>query len=155
MIKNETLNIALPDGILDGPKKLTVIRLRWLVIITCAYLLLTTPTNFLSTTLLHVSVLLYIATDVCLYFVNDAAFNSSYFYSPIVVFDTLAITASLVMTHQVETDFYLAYFLVIILCAVWKDLRWSVTITALIALVYGYLLFSAVERATSSIFLRV
>ncbi|MGH7843857.1 MAG: hypothetical protein ACREQW_01615, partial [Candidatus Binatia bacterium] len=144
-----------PSGALDAPRKRTVISLRWLVIITCAYLLLSAPETLLDPNLLDGFVLVYITTGLALYCIPDKLFDSSYFYSPLVIFDTLAITFSLVITHQLATDFYLAYFLVIILCATWKDLRWSVGITALIALLYGYLLFLSVERLTPSIFLRV
>jgi len=144
-----------PSGILDAPKKLTVIRLRWLVITTCAYLLLSAPETLLSTNLVHGIVLLYIATGVALYFAKDAAFESSYFYTPLVIFDTLVITAALVIARQLETDFYLAYFLIIILCATWKDMRWSVGLTTLITVLYGYLLYNSVDRLSSSIFLRL
>ena len=155
MTPNPDSRIRDPSGILDAPRKRTVVSLRWLVIITCAYLLLSAPETLLSPNLVDGFVLVYIATGFALYFIPGALFDSSYFYSPLVIFDTLAITFSLVIAHQLETDFYLAYFLVIILCATWKDLRWSVSITALIALLYGYLLFHSVERFTSSIFLRV
>lgn len=155
MTPNPDSPIRDPSGILDAPRKTTVIWLRWLVIITCAYLLLSEPEALLDTNFVHALVLFYITTGFVLYLVPDALFDSSYFYSPLVIFDTVAITLSLVITHQIATDFYLAYFLVIILCATWKDLRWSVSVTALIALLYGYLLFHSVERLTASIFLRV
>jgi diguanylate cyclase (GGDEF)-like protein len=153
---DNSLSLILgPESILSAPKKITVLRLRWLVIITCAYMLLSVPDPLLDLNFVHGFVLLYLATDLALYFVKETLFESSYFYTPLVVFDTLTITASLVVTQQVETDFYLAYFLVIILCAVWKDLRWSVSVTGLIAVAYGYLLLTGVDRWTASIVLRV
>ncbi|HWP59645.1 MAG TPA: GGDEF domain-containing protein [Candidatus Acidoferrales bacterium] len=149
------LNPEWSTSILDAPKKTTVIALRWLVVITCAYLLLSAPETLLAENLVHGFVLLYIVTGLALYFVPERVFDSSYFYSPLVIFDTLAITFSLVVARQLETDFYLTYFVVIIICATWKDPRWSVSITALISLLYGYLLFYTVEAVTASMFLRV
>jgi diguanylate cyclase (GGDEF)-like protein len=144
-----------PKTILDSPRKITVIRLRWLVVIICAYLLLFSPDPLLKPIALHGVVLGYLLTGIVLYFLPDRLFDDSLFYSPMVIFDTLFITASLVITRQVATDFYLTYFLVIILCAVWKDLRWSVSVTTFIALLYGYFLLRDAQLSQSSIALRI
>jgi diguanylate cyclase (GGDEF)-like protein len=144
-----------PLAILDGPKKATVIRLRWLVIITCSYLLLFSDDSLLSTTALDALVLFYVLSGVSLYFVQQKLFDRPLFYSSLVVFDTLFITATLVITQQVETDFYLTYFLVIFLCAIWKDFRWSVAVTGLIACLYGYFLFRDGDIMVSGFALRI
>lgn len=144
-----------PGAILNAPKKMTVIRLRWLIIIVCSYLLLSSAENVIAPDIVQQLVLGYVLSGAVLYFFPKPLFEDPCFYSPLVVFDTLFITASLVITRQLQTEFYLAYFLIIILCAVWKDLRWSVGITTLIALLYGYLLFRYAETAEPGLTLRV
>lgn len=142
-------------GVFDVPKKITVIRLRWLVIIICAYLLLFSPGTWLSASSVQGFILLYVLTNAVLYFLDEKLFDSTYFYSPLVIFDTLFVTASLVMSGQVETDFYLAYFLIIILCTIWQDFRGVIVVTLLSTFLYGYFLFNASEIHDPSVYLRI
>lgn len=142
-------------GVLDVPKKITVIRLRWLVIIICSYLLLFSPEAWLSAGSVHGFILFYVLTNAVLYFLDESLFDSTYFYSPLVIFDTLFVTASLVMSGQVETDFYLAYFLIIILCTIWQDFRGVIVVTVLSTLLYGYFLFKASDIHDPSVYLRI
>src|SRR3990167_3901080 len=112
-------SIALPGtaGIFEVPKKITVLRLRWLVVIICSYLLITSQGTWLAPTSVHAFIFVYILSNIALYWVEEGLFDSSYFYSPLVIFDTIFVTASLVISGQVETDFYLVYFLIVILAA--------------------------------------
>ncbi|HEU4343545.1 MAG TPA: GGDEF domain-containing protein [Candidatus Binatia bacterium] len=142
------------SGVFDGPKKLTVVRLRWLVIIVCAYLLLCSDT-WLSNHWVHGLILCYLMTGVGCYLIDEKLFDYAPFYSGLVILDTLVITASLVISRQIESDFYLVYFLIIFLCAIWKDARCSVGVTAIIAVLYGSLLLIMDDGSDSSIFLRV
>ncbi|MBI2988526.1 MAG: GAF domain-containing protein [Deltaproteobacteria bacterium] len=150
-------SIALPGtaGLFDVPKKITVIRLRWLVVIICSYLLLSSEGTWLSPTSVHGFIFIYVLSNMVLYWVEDSLFDSSYFYSPLVVFDTLFVTASLVLSGQVETDFYLAYFLVVILCTIWQDFRGLLVVAVLATLLYGYFLFKTTQAHDPSIYLRI
>ena len=142
-------------GIFDVEKKTTVIRLRWLVVIICSYLLLSSQSSWLSLNAVHGLILFYLLTNAALYFVEERFFDSSYFYSPIVVFDTLFVTGSLVISGQVETDFYLAYFLIVILCSLWQDFRGLVVVGVLVTLLYGFFLFQTSQIREQSIYLRL
>lgn len=148
---------ALPGsaGVFEVPKKITVIRLRWLVVIISSYLLITSQGTWLSPTSLHSFIFIYVLSNMALYFVQESLFDYSYFYSPLVIFDTLFVTASLVMSGQVETDFYLAYFLIVILCTIWQDFRGLLVVAVLATLLYGYFLFKTTEAHDPSIYLRV
>ena len=149
--------IALPGaaGIFDVPKKITVIRLRWLVVIICSYLLISSEGTWISPSALHGFIFAYALSNVTLYFLNESLFDSSYFYSPLVVFDTIFVTASLVLSGQVETDFYLSYFLIVILCTIWQDFRGLMVVAILATLLYGYFLFKTTLAHDTSIYLRV
>ena len=106
------------SGLIESSKKKTIIQLRWLIVIITSYMLLTSSSTWLGPTLVNTTILFYILTNILLYFVDDRYFDSSYFYSPLVVFDTLYVTASLVLSGQIGTDFYLAYFLIIVVMGV-------------------------------------
>ncbi|MGH7831171.1 MAG: GAF domain-containing sensor histidine kinase [Candidatus Binatia bacterium] len=142
-------------GIFEAARKITVIRVRWLVVIVCSYLLLSSQNVWPGLTAVHGLVLFYLLTNVSLYFVSDRLFESSYFYSPLVVFDTLFVTGSLVVSGQVETDFYLAYFLIVILCSLWQDFRGLVVVGLLATLLYGYFLFQTTQIREQSVYLRL
>lgn len=149
--------IAIPGaaGIFDVPKKITVIRLRWLVIIICAYLLISSEGTWITPSALHGFIFAYALSNVALYFIDEKLFDSSYFYSPLVIFDTIFVTASLVLSGQVETDFYLSYFLIVILCTIWQDFRGLMVVAVLATLLYGYFLFKTTVAHDSSIYLRI
>jgi len=141
-------------GILDAPKKTTVIRLRWPVVLICSYLLIHSRGEWFSPALLHSFIFLYLMSNGALYFVREKLFDSTFFYIPLVLFDTFALTASLVVSGQVGTMFYLTYFLIIVLCTVWQDIRGSIVVAVLITILYGFLLFKTTEINDPSVYLR-
>ncbi|MGB7947080.1 MAG: hypothetical protein WCH75_05310, partial [Candidatus Binatia bacterium] len=109
--------LAVPFGM---PVKASVVLIRWPVVIICAYLLLYPSSQALPQSISHALVLLYIASNVALYFVGDDRFLSPSFYYPIVILDTAVLTASLVINGNVEADFYLTYFLLVIICCIFE-----------------------------------
>lgn len=141
--------------IFQVPKKIMFIRLRWLVVIICSYLLLLSQQSTQTFSYLHLFIFLYLLSNAGLHLVNERLFESSYFYAPVVLFDTFCVTASLMASQQVGTDFYLAYFLIILLCAILQDFYGSITVAVLLSLVYGYLLLDTIEAQDASVLLRL
>jgi signal transduction histidine kinase len=141
-------------GIFDTPKKTTVIRLRWPVVLICSYLIIHSTGPWFSPVVLHTLLVLYLISNAVLYFVREQLFDSSYFYIPLVLFDTFALTASLIVSGQVGTMFYLTYFLIIVLCTIWQDIRGSIVVAVLITILYGFLLYHTTEVYDPSVYLR-
>lgn len=141
-------------SIFDAPKKTTIIRLRWLVITVASYLLLFAQDTLLSLDLVHAFVLLYIATNACLYSLEAISFDSLRFLSVLVFVDTLLLSFALIIAGQLGSDFYLCYFLIIIMTSFWKDFRWSLGFAIVLAFFYSFLLFIA-ESLTTQLILRV
>jgi len=142
-------------GVLELPKKLMLIRLRWLVVIVCSYLLLYSRGEFVVPATAYSFILLYILSNIALYLIDERLFDSSYFYGPLVLCDTFCITASLMISGQIGSDFYLVYLLLIILCAVLQDFRGLIVVVVLITLGYGYLFFTGAENNDPSAYLRL
>lgn len=136
------------------PKKPLVLRLRWVVVIVCSYLLLYADLRWRGFSVAHHFAAFYVLSNAVLYLVDDKLFESSYFYCPLVLFDTFCVTASIMASSQVATDFYLVYFLIIILCAVWQDFHGLIVVAVMINVVYGYLLFNHAEVDDPSVYLR-
>lgn len=147
----------VPRGteVFELPKKLMVLRLRWVVVIVCSYLLLYADPQWLGFSTAHYFTAFYVLSNAVLYLVDERLFESSCFYCPLVLFDTLCVTASIMASSQVGTDFYLVYFLIIILCAVWQDFHGLIAVAVMINLVYGYLLFNQAEINDPSVYLRL
>ena len=144
----------IPRPVLDAPKKQTIIRLRWMIVIASCYLLLFSQDALLGQGFVHGFTLFYVVSNASLYFVDQKRFESFFAFSTLVIFDTLALTFSLVVTGQLGSDFYLTYFLLIIIAGFWKDFRWSLAFASLIAVLYSYLLFIA-EDPSTYMFLRI
>lgn len=148
--------VALPrvQGMFEVSRKSTVIGLRWPVVIVCAYLLLYSPSPWLSPTTSHFLLLLYVLSNAVLHRLDEPLFDAPLFYIPLVLFDTLFLTTSMILTQRVGTDFYLTYFLIIILCSLWQDFRWSIVAAVFVSILYGYVLFRTTEIYDWSIYIR-
>ncbi len=142
-------------GLFDASKKTTVIRLRWLIVIISSYLLAFPYEAMLAPFLVRSIIVFYLLTNAALYFVEEKLFDSSYFYTPLVIFDTLFVTASMVISGQVGTDFYLSYFIIITLCTVWQDFRGLMVVAVLATALYSYFLFQTTSVRDPSILLRI
>lgn len=121
----------------------------------CSYLLASFDDARLAPGLVHGFLLLYVATNCVLYFVDESLFESPYFYVPLVIFDTFSIALSLSLTPQVGADFYLACFFTIFLCCICQDFRGLIGIAVLAPLLYGYAVLQTTEVYDASIFLRI
>jgi signal transduction histidine kinase len=136
------------------PLKRSVILIRWPVVLICSYLLLSPATPVASDFLLQAFILLYVLSNVALYAVAEDRFASPWFFSPLVLADTVVLTLSLVINGHAETDFYLTYFLLIIICCIFENPKIITTITVLSPLVYMLLLFRSTGTLDPSVFLR-
>jgi K+-sensing histidine kinase KdpD len=139
----------------DLPKKLTAIWLRWPVVIICSYLLVYSGGEWLSFATIYSFLLIYVLSNAALYFIGEKLFSSSYFYTTLFSFDTLFLTACLVITGKMGTDFYLAYFLIIIVASICQNFRGLIVVALLAPLLYGFILFRTTETFDSSIYLRL
>jgi diguanylate cyclase (GGDEF)-like protein len=143
----------ISEAVFDAPKKPTIIRLRWLVVTIASYVLLYSQEALLPQDIIHGFMLFHILTNVSLYAVDARRFESLRFVAPLVVFDTTALSFSLIVSGQLGSDFYLSYFLMIIIAGFWKDFRWSLGFAVLLSFIYTFLLFMS-EALSTSLLLR-
>jgi signal transduction histidine kinase len=142
------------DFLFGVSTKRTVILIRWPVVLICSYLLLYPSAQVIASWLLYPFILFYIASNVALGYLGEARFQQSSFYTPLVIADTVALTVSLVINGQVETDFYLTYFLLIIICSILENPRTLIFVAVLAPVLYGVLLFRFPASYDSDLFLR-
>ena len=140
---------------LGMPIKASMVLIRWPVVIICSYLLLYPAAELVPQHVLHAFLLLYVASNVALYFVAEDRFLSPTFYYPVVILDTFVLTFSLIINGNVEINFYLTYFLLIIICCIFEDPKISTAISVLAALPYALLSFRSSETIYPGMFLRI
>lgn len=140
---------------LGMPTKPSVILVRWPVVIICSYLLLYPSVELAPPLVTNAFIFFYLASNVALYFVKEDRFAESSFYSPLVIVDTLVLTISLVINGHVEADFYLTYFLLIIICCIFENPKILTLVSFLAPGIYTLLLIRSPESFNPSLLLRL
>ena len=141
------------ETLLGTGKKGSIIQLRWVVILASSSLLAWTN-NLPGATFVYAFALFHILTNVSLYYLPQETITAHRFFSSLIIFDTLALSFSLIVTGNVGSDLYLCYFLIIIIAAFWQDIRWSLTFALIISVVYGSFLFMA-DKYDTELLLRI
>ena len=153
---NQGLFLKMRSWKPDLPKheKQIVMRLRWPLIIASSCLMIFAPNLLLPKSVLYRFALFHVLSNALLSFVDEIRFKSILFFSALVLFDTLALSFSLLITGQLASDLYLTYFLIIITAAFWRDFRYSLAFAVVISLFYGCLLL-VVEGLQTETMLRI
>jgi diguanylate cyclase (GGDEF)-like protein len=143
----------ISETLFGAGKKAAIILLRWVVILASSSLLASTN-DLPRAMLVYAFALFHILTNASLYFLPQQTITSHRVFSILIIFDTLALSFSLIVTGNVGSDLYLCYFLVVIIAAFWQDIRWSLTFALIISLIYGSFLFMA-EKHDMELLLRI
>jgi signal transduction histidine kinase len=114
------------------PVKSTVMLIRWPVVLISSSLILYRTSALPLSPFLDAFVIFYALSNAGLYFVDESVFRNLKFNVLLVGVDTLVLTASLIINGQIEPNFYLTYFLLIIICSIFENPR-MIAIVSLIA----------------------
>jgi signal transduction histidine kinase len=114
------------------PVKSTVVLIRWPVVLISSSLILYRSDALQMPPFLDAFVIFYALSNVGLYFVDESVFRNLKFNVLLVGVDTLVLTSSLIINGTIEATFYLAYFLLIIICSIFENPR-MIAIVSLIA----------------------
>lgn len=141
-------------------EKSTIIILRWVIILVLFFFL--TYTQRAETLLFWKGSFfifsLYAFSNIVFIFLPLKLFLRRSFNYSIFLLDTVLITLGIYFTQGFSTDIYLAYFLVIFMSALRQEIRGSIFIGAISALLYFGLLLKGGERINfldSGVLLRI
>jgi signal transduction histidine kinase len=137
------------------PLKLSVILIRWPVVIICTYLLLYPSMGRVPIWFSYGAILLYILSNLGLYFLSEDRFASWSFYYPLVIADTIFLTLSLVANGYSEKEFYLTFFVVILGSCIIEDAKIRTLVSIAAPLFYSVTLFTTLSEVHPSVFLRL
>ena len=127
------------------PKKRLVIVLRWLIIIIISYLIIFGRSSVPMFSGASLLIFMLIASNIFFYFLPKKFFLKPNFDYLMISADTALISLGLYLTGQARTDFYLVYFLVIILATLGRNLIEIIGNSIIICIVYGILFLRAEE----------
>lgn len=127
------------------PTKSTVILIRWPVVLISSALILFRTSILPLSPVLDVFVGLYALSNIYLYFVSESRFRDLKFNVLLIGVDTLVLTGSLMINGRVETNFYLAYFLLIIICSIFENPRMIAVISLIAPFAYAGFFFDATD----------
>jgi signal transduction histidine kinase len=137
------------------PIKRTVILIRWPVVLVCSYLLIYSNLKILFPTAVVLLPLLFVASNILLYYLQEEYLSRTRVLSALVLFDTLVLTLCLVAHGAADSDLYLTYFLIIIISCLLQDLRSLAIVTVLAPVIYGSLLFRLSGASNTELYLRL
>ncbi len=126
----------------ERDKKKVILLLRWGAIIVTSYLILFGRGRVTDPNLSHFLVLAYLLSNLVLTFCPRSWFSNSKFFYPLVIGDTGIILLGMYLSEKMITDFYLAFFLIIIFASLSRNFRLLMFIGGATSLIYGFLLYS-------------
>jgi diguanylate cyclase (GGDEF)-like protein len=139
-------------------KKKTVLMLRWLLVISTAYIIIFSKQEPNWVSLETFLVFLLLCSNILLWKLPKRITEWVHFDQIVIILDTTLVSICLYLTDSVETDFYLIYFLVIMVTTIGKDVRQTVNSATLVTCIYGFMLFKNTpidDLTTSTVFLRL
>jgi PAS domain S-box-containing protein len=122
--------------------KKVILLLRWGAIIVTSYLILLGRGKVADPYLSHLLVLGYIVSNLILIFCPSSWFSNPKFFYPLVLGDTGIILFGMYLSEKMVTDFYLAFFLIIIFASLSRNFKLLMFIGGATSLLYGVLLYS-------------
>jgi len=123
-------------------RKRTILTLRWAVIILTCYLIFFGKGRITDPDWGHLFILAYIFSNLILIFLPQTWFSNPKFFYFLVVFDTGIVSLGMYLSERVATDFYLVFFLILILASVSRNFKLLMIVSGVTASLYGFLLYS-------------
>lgn len=90
----------------------------------------------------YVFILLYVLSNLVVTFLPRSWFSHESFFYALAIFDIGIISLGMYLSETVTTDFYLVFFLIIIIVSMSRDFRLLVILSGVISLLYGILLYT-------------
>jgi signal transduction histidine kinase len=120
----------------DGDQ--TILLLRWALIIATAYLVLFHRPISETPPLVALFIAFYLTSNLAVGAMLRRLRTTRVFLIVVVLFDTLAVSVALLLTQKATSDFFLLYFVVMLIGTVTESLASVLTAALLISLVHVY-----------------
>src|SRR4026207_1096629 len=148
--QSEALSEQSVPVLSSASTKGSVILIRWPVVLISASLILFRTRGLPMGTLFDALIVFYALSNAALYFVEESAFRKLKFNVLLIGLDTLVLTASLMVNGQTETNFFLAYFLLIIICCIFENPRMIAIVSFVAPFAYAGFFFDSTDYRPAS-----
>ncbi|MGD8979583.1 MAG: hypothetical protein PVH23_05900, partial [candidate division WOR-3 bacterium] len=138
--------------------KKTILLLRFVLILATILIMAYSKRGLDIASPSYVVALLYLLTNLVLYFVPETKFSRPLTTFGVFLIDIVAISLAIYFTQGMQTDFYLIYFLIIFIASVGQNIRGSIFIAIVASALYGWLLVRSnpgISILDSAILIRV
>lgn len=95
-------------------------------------------------------IVFYALSNAALYFVDESAFRKVKFNILLIGLDIFVLTVLLMVNGQTETNFFLAYFLLIIICCIFENPRMIAIVSFVAPFAYAGFFFDASDHRPAS-----
>ena len=139
-------------------KRQVLLILRWLMIITTSSMILFQNGNAILTLDLAGLISLFVLSNLTLTFLPRRIFTGASIYYIIVLVDTIIIALCGYRVGLKSMDFYLVYFMIMLIAASGAQLKWVLINTTILCTAYGVFLFSRLssrDLTDASLYLRI
>ncbi len=139
-------------------KRSAVVLLRWVLVIASSSIILFTGANEEDRVVAHLSVLVLVLSNIFISLLPTAVFSSRFFDPGLVTVDIVLVSCALWLSGHVSGDFYLLYFLIIMIAAIGETLRsiiWSACLVSAVYLGLSATHGGANEVMTSEVLIRI
>ena len=116
----------------------TILLLRWVLIIATAYLLLFYRPLSATPPIIGIFIAFYMASNLAVGYLLPRVRSQRIIISATVLFDTLAVSLALLLSQSFESDFFLLYFVVLLVGTFTESLLSVVGTALLISLVHFF-----------------
>lgn len=127
-----------PDAASPPRGEQTILLLRWALIIATAYVALFHRPLSETPPIVGLFVAFYLASNIAVGFLLRRVHTTRLFLIGIVLFDTLAVSTALLLTQRATTDFFLLYFVIMLIGTLSDSLASVLTTALLISIVHLY-----------------
>ncbi len=124
--------------------KYNFLSLRWMIVIVAGYMAILSGSQdgFNIVNYVNGLVIFFILSNVILYFIPLEVFKNKYFRYFVFIADIILVSLAIYLTKNSNTDFFMLYFLVIIITTLGKDIKASIVATLVASLLYLWLLIN-------------
>ena len=136
------------------------LNLRWMIVIAAGYMAVFSARNdgFTAVNYINALVIFFILSNAVLYFISLEVFKKNYFRYFVFIADIILVSLAIYFTKSANTDFFLLYFLVIVITALGKDLKASIISTLVASLLYFWLIINkdaVVDVYDANVYMRI
>ncbi|MDD5771888.1 MAG: HD-GYP domain-containing protein [bacterium] len=122
-------------------KKNIFVILRWLITFIIILIFIQNDKFIFDSVYILSFIFLYVSSNFILNYFGDKIFENSWLNYTIFIIDIIFISAAIYYNGEIDSNFYLVYFLTILMATIGQDIKMTFIISSLSCLIYIYIIY--------------